>query len=256
MTQENSNQWLEIAIHAAQEAGKILKQGTNLRQVNMQNSKDVKLQADLESEKLIRQLLSEKTDFPIVGEEEGGDESLPTSDQLYWVVDPLDGTYNYLRDIPLTCVSIGLMCGLEAKLGVIYDFNNDELYTGIVGQGYWFNGKSVQPQWAEKIEYAVLNTGFPAARDYSTEALQEFISNIQRFNKVRMIGSAALAITFVASGRCDAYCEESIRLWDVAAGLALLKASGGSYQITPSSSDQPFAYNIWAAGKKEWLPAD
>lgn len=246
--------YYDLAIKSAHAAGAILKEGAGLRHVNMQDSKDVKLKADVESEKLIRELLS-PTGLPIVGEEEGGDESLPDSDKLYWVVDPLDGTYNYLRGTPLCCVSIGLMRGWEPVLGVIYNFNNDETYSAKADGPFLINNEAIQPQWPEQIDHASLVTGFPAGRDYSTEALTKFVSEIQRFQKIRMIGSAALAIAYVASGKADAYCEESIRLWDIAGGLALAKAAGAPYSIKPSATpDKAFSCNIWITGRKKWLP--
>lgn len=253
MNQEN-NALLSLAISSAHAAGAILCEGVGLRHVNMQDAKDVKLKADTESERLIRELL-QPTNFPIVGEEEGGETSLPDQNQLYWVVDPLDGTYNYLRNLPLCCVSIGLMRGLEPVLGVIYDFNTDETFAALADGPLTLNGEAIGSQWPEQIEHAALVTGFPSGRDYSTDALSAFIASIQRFQKIRMFGSAALAMAYVAIGRADAYCEESIRLWDIAGGLALAKAAGVAVRIEPGkTSEKPFCYDLWIAGRPEWLP--
>lgn len=208
--------YLQIATESARAAGAILREGAGLRHVNFQDAKDVKLQADIESEQFIRARLTAATGLPIIGEEQGGDEKLPLRDELYWVVDPLDGTYNYLRGIPQCCVSIGLMRGLTPVVGAVYDFNADELFAGAAGWGVTVNGQAVSPVWPDKIENAVLVTGFPAGRDYSGPALRNFVHDIQRFQKIRMIGSAALATAYVAIGRMDAYCEETIRLWDIA----------------------------------------
>lgn len=248
------NSLLNVATDAAQAAGKILQQGCGLRQVHAEQHKDVKLQADTESEQLIRTRLGEQTALPIIGEEWGGDMSLVDKDELFWIVDPLDGTFNYLRNIPITCVSIGLCRGLNPILGVIYDFNLDECYTGADGIPLMCNGTPVQPAWANEHRTAALATGFPAGRDFSGRALESFIHTIQKFKKIRMIGSAAMALAYVASGKCDAYYEESIRLWDVAAGLALVKAAGGVIDIQCSDSPaKPLAYNVSAAAKQDWL---
>ncbi|GHC10019.1 inositol monophosphatase family protein [Cerasicoccus arenae] len=248
--------YLRIATEAARAAGAILKEGAGLRYVNFQDSKDVKLKADVESEKLIRQMLTAATGLPIIGEEEGGDESLPSKSELYWVVDPLDGTYNYLRGLPTCCVSIGLMRGMEPVVGVVYDFNAEELFAGAVGWGLTCNGQPLTPWWPEKVEHAVLVTGFPAGRDYGDRALRQFVSEIQRFQKIRMIGSAALALAYVAIGRMDAYTEETIRLWDIAGGLALAAASGAVVSAKPSKNDKPFSYDVWVTGRREWQPSD
>lgn len=248
------NALLSLSIEGAQAAGKILKDGAGLRHINMQDAKDVKLKADVESEKLIRELLG-PTGLPIVGEEQGGDTSLPDGDQPYWVVDPLDGTYNYLRGLPQCCVSIGLLRGMQPLLGVIYDFNNEEIFCAIEGGPLMINGEPHNPEWPGHIDHASLVTGFPAGRDYSTEALGQFVKEIQRFQKIRMIGSAALAMAYVAAGRADAYCEESIRLWDVAGGLALARATGVAVQIKPSTTpEKAFSINLWIAAREAWLP--
>lgn len=243
----------QLAEKAAREAGRILLEGSGLRKVNMQDAKDVKLKADVESEKYIRKLLREGSRFPVIGEEEGGDGGLPYGDQPYWVVDPLDGTYNYLRGWPLTCVSIGLMQGMQPLLGVIYDFAGNQCYVGATDHPLTVNGRQCYPQWADKTDHAVLLTGFPVGRDYSGPALQHFLQDIQRFQKIRMIGSAALALAYVATGRGDVYTEEGIRLWDIAAGLALVKAAGGHVSCQPVEG-KVLAYNVWAVGKREWLP--
>jgi len=245
-------QLLTKACEAAHEAGALLRaHGKKLREISFQDATDVKLKADTESEKLIRDHLL-VTGWPVIGEEQGGNEQLPEDQTPYWVVDPLDGTYNYLRQMPLCCVSIGLMKGLEPLLGVIYNFNDDTTYTGIADGDFCIDDQVVEVQWPEKDDEATLLTGFPAGRDYSAEALQKFITQVQRFKKVRMIGSAALALAYVASGHADIYAEEGIRLWDVAAGLALAKAVGATISMTPCP-EKAFAYNVCVAGRERWV---
>ena len=245
---------LDIAVACAHKAGAILLDGSGLRHINLQTDHDVKLKADIESEHLIRRALA-STNLPVIGEEEGGDAKLIDGDELYWVVDPLDGTFNYLRGLHDCCVSIGLMRGKKPQLGVIYNFNTDITYTGIGTEGLKVNGNKFTPKWADKKEHAVLTTGFPSGRDYSDEALFETIREIKVFHKIRMQGSAAMALAYVATGCCDVYREENIKLWDVAAGLALTQAAGGVYHVDYlKKADNPFALNVWTAGKKEWLP--
>ena len=222
------------------------------RTINFESSTDVKLQADVESENLIREYLGDNSPYPIIGEEQGGAHELLHKDEYYWVIDPLDGTYNYLRDMPFACVSIGLMKGLKPILGVIHDFNLKISYYGIASKGLYINETQVQPKWAEQTDQACLMTGFPAGRSYEAKALETFVSRVRAFKKIRMIGSAALALAYVASGRGDVYIEESIRLWDIAAGLALIEAAGGSAQINIVDT-KSFKFDVCAAGKQEWL---
>ena len=246
--------WATTATAVAKEAGMFLKKGLEkVRKVNFQDAHDVKLQADVDSEKLIREKLAKKTDFPVIGEEIGGDEALLNQEMLFWVVDPLDGSYNYLRGQTQCCVSIGLMYGTNFVYGAIYDFNRDELFSGGPEQGVFINGEVIKPQWAERIQDACLSTGFPIGRDYSGKALGKFLGQVQKFKKIRMIGSAALALANVACGRMDGYIEESIRLWDIAAGAALVLGVGGHIHASASSRDLPMAYNFWAVSNKDWM---
>lgn len=242
---------LEIAEAAARETGAVLRAGGN-RNVALNSATDVKLAADTDSETLIRERLAQ-TGLPTFGEEFGGDTSLYDSpDALYWVVDPLDGTFNYQRGQPLTCVSIGLMRGNEPVLGVIYNFNAEEMYSGIVGEGVFLNGEKIVPAWASEISQACLMTGFPALADKSPEALAPFIEEVGQFKKIRMIGTAALAVAYVAVGRADVYNEKGTNLWDVAAGMALVKAAGGFIKIE-ATGKRALNFNLRCAARKEWL---
>ena len=237
---------LKLAEYVAKKAGRRLaNRPERYHRVNAEPVRDIKLQADVETEALIRRHLSEAS-LPILGEEYGGDTSLIENDNLFWVVDPLDGTYNYLRNIPLNCVSIGLFSGLTPVLGVIYDFNLDELFSAIVDEtGLLINGRLCEPQWETRQERAILTTGAPSAADLSRMGSQSFLQQMTSFCKVRMIGSAALALAYVAAGRCDVYHERRIYLWDVAAGMALVKAAGGICQLIEREND-PIAYTLWA----------
>jgi myo-inositol-1(or 4)-monophosphatase len=137
---------LKTAIQAAKVAAEPLKTAaTGYRTIHMEEAHDVKLQADLESERKIREYLGSVSPFAIIGEEEGGDPSLWDGDEYYWVIDPLDGTYNYLREYPQCCVSVGLMRGQSAVCGAIYDFNNDTLYTGGKGLSFKSMARTIKP---------------------------------------------------------------------------------------------------------------
>ncbi len=253
MTVQYDLDWLRIAENVSQEAGDYLRQGlARSRQINFQDESDVKLQADLDSENLIRKILSDRTQLPVIGEEKGGDPGLLSTNSHFWVVDPLDGTYNYLRNQPQTCVSIGLMQGTEFIGGVVYDFNRNELFSGSTEKPLSINNEFITPRWADALNQACLMTGFPARMDCSEKSIRLFVNQVHKFKKVRMIGSAAIALSTVASGRADAYFENSICLWDIAAGAALVKAAGGYIKLKPT--DNPFVVDFWAAGREEWLP--
>jgi fructose-1,6-bisphosphatase/inositol monophosphatase family enzyme len=225
--------YLDAATDAAVEAGAMLRRHApeSLRQLSGAG-RDVKLAADVQAERIIVQLLSARTPFDILTEEaglivRGG------ADDCRWIVDPLDGTFNYLRGLPCTCVSVALWRENEPILGVIYDFTAERLYTGVLGEGAFCNGAPIAVSVVDSSAEAVLCTGFPIATDFSDAALAQMIRRVQCFKKTRMLGSAAMSLAFVAAGLADAYAERDVKIWDVAAGLALVSAAGGAV------SDQP-----------------
>ena len=241
--------WRDLALATAHEAGQLLTTSAS-RRIESETDDDVKLQADADTETLVRQRL-ETSGLPIIGEELGGDAALLNADKPYWIVDPLDGTYNYLRRQPCTCVSIGLWRGQEPLLGVLRDFTADKTYLGIPGEGTTVNGRRIHPQWATRSTDACLMTGFPAAADKTGPAMEAFLREAARYKKIRMIGSAALALAYVAEGVADTYHESATNLWDFAAGLALVKASGGSYRMVPTGR-HPLSFDLWASAREEW----
>ena len=222
---------LEIAKESALSAGKLLinsKKDLNFEKNS--EGKDIKLKADLEAENLIKKFISSRSDFPILGEETGG--SVEALGETFWVVDPLDGTANYSRNIPICCVSIALICNLEPVIGVIYDFNNDDIYEGSIESEAKLNNKNIYVNNNSKKDESILLTGLPLLTDYSDIALLDMVKDFQLWKKVRMIGSAAMAAAYVASAKADMYKEQGSFLWDIAAGAAIVNAAGGSAKIT------------------------
>lgn len=232
-----SHSWeeaLQLAQRAAREAGDWLS-GLNRREPTIlsQEGRDIKLAADQEAESRIVACLRAESPYPILAEE--GGESGPTVDgEPRWVVDPLDGTLNFSRELPLCCTSIALMAGTEPILGVVYDFNRGEFFSGLASGGAWCNGTPMRVSDVAIPERAVLATGLPACRTYTVDALLPMVERFRRFRKVRMLGSAALMLAYLAAGRVDAYEEEDIMLWDIAAGLALVRGAGGHITVQPS----------------------
>ncbi|HEB9338254.1 TPA: inositol monophosphatase [Campylobacter coli] len=234
---------LEIAKLACYEAGNFL---LNLREkkINSSSGKDIKLQADLDSEKIICEILSNAFLYPILSEE-----SYQISDSekkgIYWVVDPLDGSLNFSQDIPFCCISIALYENNNPILGVIYDFYRDEMFSGIVGVDAWLNDKKIIPINRKKDDKkAILATGFSSYMSYNGEDLEKFISYIQNFKKIRLFGSAALSLAYVACGRVDAYYEKNIAFWDVAAGIAIIACLYPQYNLNKLTYSQYLTLRI------------
>ena len=229
------NQCLNTAKSAALLAGKFLvnAKGKSL-EVLSNTGRDLKLQLDIDTEKLIKDHISSNSSYPILGEETGSSGDL---DNLYWVVDPLDGTSNFLRGIPISCVSIALMQDMKPMLGVIYDFNHDEVYWGHKESKAYIDNNEISVSSLSQKSESTLVTGIPAKTNYSDSEFSEMISNFQAWKKIRMIGSAAMAACYVASGKAETYKEDGIFLWDIAAGAAIVNAAGGLASITDIQND-------------------
>ena len=224
------NRELKIAKKAAVKAGNFLRENKNdLNKTIFSSNRDIKLQADIEAEKIIKDIINNDSSYGILAEESGM--SSEKSYKNLWVVDPLDGTANYSRSIPLCCVSIAMLSDAKPVLGVIYDFNNDELYEGSINTSACLNGQAITVSTTKISQEGILVTGLPNDTDYSDEAMIEMIKNFQNWRKVRMIGSAALASVYVASGKADLYIENKSYLWDIAAGAAIVNAAGGEALI-------------------------
>jgi len=228
---------IEIAIKAAKSAGKyLLQERKNLNLKIKSDPRDTKLIADIESEKLILDILSSESKYSVLAEEAG--KSSDNLGEIFWVVDPLDGTANYNRNIPICCVSIGLISNMKPLIGVIYDFNNDDLYVGdSINNSTTVNNIKIHVSDIQNKQDGVLITGLPFNTDYSDKALEKLISDMQTWKKVRMIGSAAMASCYVASGKADLYEENGIYLWDILAGAAIVESAGGKAVIKNIKED-------------------
>lgn len=231
MVMEEQSKLLITAIVAAQKAGAILKDYfTTNAGVALEDGRDIKTEADQAADAILLDGLS-SAGIPILSEESGSNLDAGISEPC-WIIDPLDGTFNFVRGFPACCVSVALWDKLKPVLGVIYDFATDRLYSGTVGGGASCNGKPIQVSTVQTFSQAALVTGFPSSRDFGDQSLHNSIKRIQKFKKIRMIGSAALSLAYVSRGFVDAYHEEDIWLWDVAAGLALVRAAGGDFTIS------------------------
>ena len=227
---------LDVATSAVTEAGSLL---LELRRkpidVLCEPGHNIKLKADQLAEDCILRILQERMPLPVLTEE-SGEHGGVGEDSRMWVVDPLDGTFNYSRGMPMCCSSVGLWENGQPVLGAIHDFFHDEMFTGIVGRGAWLNGQPIAVSGVKTAAKASLATGFPHHQDYADAPLREFIRQVQDFKKIRMLGSAALMGAYVACGWLDAYVEEDVWLWDIAAAVAICQAAGASVEVRPGKA--------------------
>lgn len=227
---------IEVAFEAARAAGGILRDGFGGDQaVRYKGEVDLVTEVDERSEKVIKEILLGA--FPSHGvlAEEGG--SLAGEDDARWIVDPLDGTVNYAHGLPIFAVSIALERAGEVVLGVVYDPIREEMYTAERGGGATLNGRPVRVSDTDELIRALIVTGFPYDREKLPEALEVFGRFSRLTRGMRRLGSTALDICYVASGRLDGYYERGIWAWDVAAAGLILEEAGG--RVTDYKGGRP-----------------
>ena len=234
---------LSTAKKASLQSAKLLiNQKKLVNDVISNEGRDIKLRADVESENIIKKYLKDNSDLPILAEESGANEDLGSS---FWVVDPLDGTSNYSRDFPICCISIALIHENKIILGVINDFNRNIIFEGSTETPAMMNSKLISVSDISDKTKATLATGLPAKGSYKDEAMLALAKEFTQWKKIRMIGSAAMSCAYVASGQFDQYQENGIFLWDIAAGLAIIKAAGGNYHYK-TYDDNKFKVDVIA----------
>lgn len=243
---------LDTAVRAVREAGDLLLElGRKPMEVLSEIDHDIKLKADELAEARILEVLQKELPLPVLTEE-SGEHGVVRADEPMWVVDPLDGTFNYSRGMPLCCSSVGLWAGGQPVVGAVYHFFHEELFTGVVGRGAWLNARPIRVSGVTRLAQASLATGFPHQQDYGDESLGRFIRQVQGSKKIRMLGSAALMGAYVACGWLDAYVEDDVWLWDIAAAAAIVQAAGGIVQVRPGQAGR-WAREIICAASDELL---
>jgi myo-inositol-1(or 4)-monophosphatase len=224
---------LKRATAAARAAGRLMRsQKSAPKKINQQSQHDIKLELDVRCQKLIEKILLRS--FPqaaVLGEE--GVSGQPDA-AWRWVVDPIDGTVNFTYGVPHACVSIALQQRLASGeyrtvAGVVYDPFCDELWSAARGGPARLNGKMIHASRRNNLAEAIVAIGFSKSRESLDENLPVFNHLVRRVRKIRMMGAAALALTYVASGRFDAYIEAGVSLWDIAAGGLILECAGGEF---------------------------
>lgn len=228
----------------------LIEAGGVLRRALSSEGRDIKLAADLEAERVLIEGLAGISDEPILSEEAGWvGARAPAPDEAYWLIDPLDGSFNYNRGLPGCCISIAYCRGFEPLVGVTYDFYGREMFSAAKGQGATLNGERlVQVSIPRAKAESVLMTGFPLRADLNPDRLSRLGGDLAAWKKVRMIGSAGMSLAYVASGRADAYTENGISWWDVAAGLLLVQEAGGAVAVSGENVLAPVEVRACVAG--------
>jgi myo-inositol-1(or 4)-monophosphatase len=224
---------LRVAVLAAKAGAHELMSRRDARIVREKGPKDLVTDADLASQQAIRAILLEAyPEYEFVGEEQG--EQGPLASKRFaqqgsppcWIVDPLDGTVNYVHRLQSFAVSIGLFAEGKMRLGVIYDPVMDEFFTAVDGQGAQCDGQPIHPSDCQDVEQALVACSFPAGVQRTHPEVGRFVNVLEACRSLRRLGSCALNMCYVASGRLDAYWATSIAPWDCAAGVVIARESG------------------------------
>ncbi len=224
------NPVITIMVKAARQGGNVLLRNINkLDSLNVVEKErmDYASEVDADAEKaVIKELKRAYPDYSVLGEESGGQAG--KNGRYTWVIDPLDGTSNYLRGFPHYCVSLALVDNGEPTDAVIFDPLRNELFTASRGSGAQLNERRIRVTDRKDLAGAMIGTGFPPRERARAGAHLECVRELLvQAEDVRRTGSAALDLAYVACGRSDAYFEAGVKAWDIAAGVLLVREAGG-----------------------------
>lgn len=244
---------LSVAIEAARSAGRLIQDAAGdlgQLQVEEKSLNDFVSQVDRNSEAVIAKLVRQNfPDHAFFGEEFGlvGEKNA----EYTWIVDPLDGTTNFIRGIPHYAVSIAITRNGKVTHGVVFDPAKDELYTAITAGGAQLNGEPINVSRAKGVSGSLLSTGVPFSGQLLAD-LDSFTNSMQALlayetSGIRRLGAAALDLAYVAAGRYDGYWEAKLKPWDIAAGALLVKEAGGQVCDFAGGEEYLASGNIVAA---------
>ncbi len=255
MHDKQSDEFLKTAVTAARLSGDIIMKNLgNLSDKDIETKKafDFVTNVDRWSEAVIMQTIREKFPSHIFLTEETLKQE--GKDKYRWIIDPLDGTTNFIHSFPMFSVSIALEYLGEIILGVVFDPLKDELFHAVKGKGSFLNNKKIKTSGISSLQNSLIATGFPFRKKEMIEHyLTAFRSVFDKVSDIRRAGSAALDLAYIASGRFEGFFELNLSPWDIAAGSLLIKEAGGIVSDFSGGGDYILTGNI-VAGNKETHP--
>jgi myo-inositol-1(or 4)-monophosphatase len=249
-TPGEQSEWLAAAIAAAQCGGRVLQEWLGRFSVREKSRSNLVTDADEASQGAIVEVLRSR--FPgygLLGEEnlrEGDDWQKPC-----WVIDPLDGTTNYVHGFPYYCVSVALAIGGQVEAGAIFDPTRGDVFAALRGKGATLNGVPMQTSGETRLGSAMGIASLPVATSPDDPAVRRFLRALGRMQTVQRTGSAALNLASLAAGRIDAFWSTSLHPWDVAAGVLLVQEAGGSLTTVSGGRFDLFVPDLLAASTAE-----
>jgi myo-inositol-1(or 4)-monophosphatase len=235
-------EFLTTCEQAVREAGRVLLEKMGKVRVQEKGRFDLVTDADLEAQDVVQRIVLEAwPGHSVMGEEDQQDTSTQGRDSAYrWIVDPLDGTTNFVHGVPHFCVSLALESRGELVVGAVYNPVAQECFTAAAGEGAWLNGSKMGTSGVAELSEALGAVGLPPVVHDDSPDLQLFLRAVKVCQSMRRTGSAALNLCFVAAGRFDLAWSYCAKPWDVAAGVLLIVESGG---VVTSPDGGPFVVN-------------
>ena len=227
------SEYQQVAERAARAGGAVLQDWLGRIVAREKSPKDLVTEADVASQQVIEKILLEA--FPghgFLGEEESSAEDGKTgpldwlSESYCWVVDPLDGTVNYVHGLQPFAVSIALMQEGQPLVGVVYDPWSEECYSAELGEGAQLNGEPLRSSDCQSLDQSLVAASFPPDVPRGALEISQFVEMLHQTQALRRLGSAALNLCYLAAGRLDAYWATSPKAWDIAAGVLIAQEAG------------------------------
>ncbi|MET1253867.1 inositol monophosphatase family protein [Aliikangiella maris] len=241
--------FLTIAVRAARKAGDyIVREADKIRSVQSKSSNDFVTNVDEAAEKLIIDTIAQAyPDHSFLGEESGHS----GSGEYRWIIDPIDGTTNYIRKVPHWCISIACTYRGRSEVAVIYDPIREELFTAVKGRGAQLNDKRIRVSQTNGLEHSLLATGFPFRHPQKLAEYNRIFNQLfPHCADMRRGGSAALDLAYVAAGRFDGFWEFGLNEWDIAAGTLLVTEAGGIVSDFSGNPNYQNSNSLLAANPK------
>jgi len=234
-------EFVDVGRRAALAAGAVLQGWAGRFAVTEKGPADLVTEADFASQETVRKIITEAyPDHGFLAEENGL--STVGKDGFRWIVDPLDGTTNYVHGLAQYCVSIGLECRGKLLAGIVFDPMADDCFTAALGQGAFLNGRSIKVSLVRSLEKGLVAVSFPPGVGRGDPSVEDFLNVMDHAQAIRRMGSSALNLCYLAAGRIDGYWARDTKAWDVAAGYLLVTEAGGiltSYDGGPADVARP-----------------
>jgi len=219
-------------INIIKEAGEILRDGYfSNKEVNFKGKKDLVTKYDLAVENFLKEKFSKEfSDFNIIAEE-SDNTNIEFNNSI--IIDPIDGTTNFVNQVPHTAISVGVYKNKEPFIGIVYNPILNELYEAQIGCGAYLNGNKINVSSENDFQRSLLATGFPYSNSTNQDDLNDVVKKIKTIlpqcQDIRRLGSAAIDLCFIARGTYEGYYEMNLKAWDVSAGIIILKEAGGEF---------------------------